>query len=334
MMKKNIIFFVLFAFVTAQPLTVFAGQAVLLNDTELDQVYAGGLNLNFDTFFGSMDSIATDLTKSGIGQTTLNNKPITVVPVQSVGKLIASPVSPMQTATPADVQKAIDASAPTVPAVPVTVQNDSGITAQPLSVEPNLSVLPVQNSQIEEVSLTDMQLRLSSSVPVSDTAVVSVTDNSYVPLSDQADAVITNTDPVQTDALDLTDSALTYLTNGSEPPANNTALAPVESPLKVESPSSTTSPIGVTGVTTSDGRIGVLAFESIGEIVPTNVESMTMNSINVSDTAQQYLSAMNNVNAAGSTVLIQQNLVILINSTVENLNNSNALDMSSLIPLQ
>jgi len=79
----------------------------------------------------------------------------------------------------------------------------------------------------------------------------------------------------------------------------------------------------------ADGKLEVMAYESAGLI-----KSDAINELNVTDTAQQYLNSFNNVNAVGSTVLIQQNLIVLINSQVENLNTSNSLDMSNLVPLQ
>jgi len=58
------------------------------------------------------------------------------------------------------------------------------------------------------------------------------------------------------------------------------------------------------------------------------------NNLNVSETAQQNLEALVNVNAAGSVVPIQLNLTVLINSSVENLNASNTMDLSSYSTFQ
>jgi hypothetical protein len=53
------------------------------------------------------------------------------------------------------------------------------------------------------------------------------------------------------------------------------------------------------------------------------------NILNVTDTAQQYLQALANVNAVNSTVPVQINMVVLVNSIVENLNNSNHLNIGT-----
>lgn len=59
-----------------------------------------------------------------------------------------------------------------------------------------------------------------------------------------------------------------------------------------------------------------------------------LNSLTVADTAQQSLSALVNVNAAGSIVPIQLNVTVLMNSTIEHLNNNNTLDLSSFTTFQ
>ena len=59
----------------------------------------------------------------------------------------------------------------------------------------------------------------------------------------------------------------------------------------------------------------------------------TFNSVDVSETAQQNLNALINVNAAGSIVPVQLNLVVLNNSTVGEIVTNNVLNLNFNSPL-
>jgi len=65
-----------------------------------------------------------------------------------------------------------------------------------------------------------------------------------------------------------------------------------------------------------------------------NPNNASINSITVGDSAQQGLTSMVNVNAAGSVVPVQINLTVLINSKVENLSSVNGLTLSNYTTLQ
>ncbi len=93
-------------------------------------------------------------------------------------------------------------------------------------------------------------------------------------------------------------------------------------------------PVVTDAFVSRDGKFGIVAYESMGSPQNTGYSAADVNLLNVSETAQQYLSAINNVNAAGSTILIQQNLVVLINSNIQNLNNVNDLNFGNFVPLQ
>jgi len=82
---------------------------------------------------------------------------------------------------------------------------------------------------------------------------------------------------------------------------------------------------------TGNGNFQVAVGGSNGGVqpVPFTASGAALNSLNVSDTAQQNLSAMVNVNAAGSVVPVQINLTVLMNSSVENLSNFNDLNLSN-----
>ncbi|MCA9394135.1 MAG: hypothetical protein KC900_08025 [Candidatus Omnitrophica bacterium] len=62
-----------------------------------------------------------------------------------------------------------------------------------------------------------------------------------------------------------------------------------------------------------------------------NVGTVNVNSVQVSDTSQAGLQSLVNVNAAGSSVDVALNIVVVIDSQVQNINNSNVLNnLSSL----
>jgi|GEM_PF-2099001 len=67
--------------------------------------------------------------------------------------------------------------------------------------------------------------------------------------------------------------------------------------------------------------------QTLVDIAPTG--SNTVNSVVVSDLSQQNLSALVNVNAAGSVVPILLNITININSTVGSVQNNNSLDLQN-----
>lgn len=222
MARKMIVFIIILSLAITPTTIVYAGNAVVLTDQELDQVYAGGLNLNFDGFLGNMDSVTGSVSGGVSGTTAVSDSSIIVNPAEQLAMLspstVKSPAAPSQVVAPA------------IPATPAT-------------------------------------------------------------------------------------------------PTQPTAPIAPEVPTSPVSPTVPNVPKAVESFIANNGKIGVVAFESLG-----NIDAVELNTINVTDTAQQYLSAMNNVNAAGSTVLIQQNLVILINSTVGNLNNLNDLNLQDYVP--
>lgn len=118
----------------------------------------------------------------------------------------------------------------------------------------------------------------------------------------------------------------------STPDAPNSATPP-NTPTAPNIPTPP-APVVTDAFMSRDGKFGIVAYESMGSPQNTGYSAADVNLLNVSETAQQYLSAINNVNAAGSTILIQQNLVVLINSNIQNLNNVNDLNFGNFVPLQ
>jgi hypothetical protein len=68
-------------------------------------------------------------------------------------------------------------------------------------------------------------------------------------------------------------------------------------------------------------------------MTPAPLASGSSNLVVVDDLAQQHLSALVNVNAAGSVVPVLLNIVININSTVENLSTNNSLNLQNFFNL-
>lgn len=79
--------------------------------------------------------------------------------------------------------------------------------------------------------------------------------------------------------------------------------------------------------TLTDSSLGAPISISASEVTPpAGQPSGAQNLVYVGNTAQQYLSSLINVNAAGSVVPILVNFVININSTVQNIQNTNKLN--------
>lgn len=78
------------------------------------------------------------------------------------------------------------------------------------------------------------------------------------------------------------------------------------------------STVGATGVPITSNSLG-------------NAGTVNVNSVQVSDSSQAGLQSLVNVNAAGSSVDVALNIVVVIDSQVENISNSNVLNnLSSL----
>lgn len=113
----------------------------------------------------------------------------------------------------------------------------------------------------------------------------------------------------------------------------------IVTPIAPELPVSPTEPAGVSApepVRTLDlmatlgekRQFEVLSNSTGASPVPLST-SGAINSVDLSGAAQQNLSAMVNVNAAGSIVPVQINLTVIMNSTVQNLSNSNSLQVNN-----
>lgn len=120
---------------------------------------------------------------------------------------------------------------------------------------------------------------------------------------------------------------------GPVDPADPASPSLPSSPAAPAAPASSTvpnPPMVVDAVINKNGSFEV-AFQLNSGVTPRAFsQAGVFNALNVTDTAQQNLSAMVNVNAAGSIVPIQINLTVLMNSSIDHLSNFNQLDVSQL----
>ncbi|MBF0330506.1 MAG: hypothetical protein HQL17_01110 [Candidatus Omnitrophica bacterium] len=79
------------------------------------------------------------------------------------------------------------------------------------------------------------------------------------------------------------------------------------------------------------GHVGLI---SNSEAIPVEFSTINgnINSIVLSDMAQQNMSSFVSVNAAGSIVPVQINFTVLINSTVQSITNNNTLSINQFLP--
>lgn len=245
-------------------LQVFAGQAVVLSDTELDCVYAEGLFFDFEISFGAIN----DLMSANSPGNPPSKKDITHSINQNI-KFIKSGLSTSNSGNNAG-------------------QNTEAnmVTANAPAGQNNTAAL------ISELSVSGLNSQQAESAASSNGGQAPNTGVQFVP-------ALTNNQHGQ---LQL----LTFNT-GPELTQNDIVDIPV-APAPPSQPDMPQLPAG--GFT----EISTAAYVGSNVVI-------------VDDFAQQYLSALVNVNAAGSVVPVLINITININSNVENLSNLNSIDL-------
>jgi len=306
---------------------VFAGQGIILTDAELDAVHAGGLNLTFERAVGSQDQLRRDLN---------NPYEITVQPTNRYYNTSTNSRVRVNTST----RRPSSPVAPAAPAAPIA------------PTEPDLSSLPTNNNQISSsTNTTNIPISTSSVTPEPNAP----TNLTSTPTDLAKD--LTGGDPLDISAGSLNTSPDTSVAND---PANispdlalNSAQTdvvenslPISSPADVDTSTVIDSTITDTSVPadlTSNPTI-VMDVISNGKTLGSNIgiqpndassviplASTVGNQINVSETAQQNLSALTNINNAGGAVGVLVNLVFLgEGAVVENLNMNNSLNLSNV----
>ncbi|KKS44743.1 MAG: hypothetical protein UV05_C0001G0003 [candidate division CPR1 bacterium GW2011_GWA2_42_17] len=93
-------------------------------------------------------------------------------------------------------------------------------------------------------------------------------------------------------------------------------------------------------IASTDGTNLEVAVENLSALGESPAEAFNASSLsgqnvlNISELSQQHLKAFVNINAAGSIVPVQVNFVVLMNSTIQNLNNNNTLDIQNITNFQ
>jgi hypothetical protein len=278
----------------------FAERAIILSDYELDQVYAGGLNFNFDNgFLGSTSTAADNISKGSLADARTVNTNAFVVNPNNPNVTIKAPVVP---------------SAPTAPMLP-TVPS---------------SVLPALDQSNVIPDLPTGQAILDQSVVMEQSLLGTLPEapslQSSVGSAPAETAAIPQSFFVSEPAVPAIPS---IPSTSSTPSAPSLPLTP-SSPFSVVNPHVPMAPKmpTVDVIATTGGKFSVSVDANSGINPVPFTASNGYNYLNVSETAQQNLSAVVNVNAAGSVVPVQVNLTVLMNSNVENISNFNDLKLN------
>jgi len=260
-----------------------------MSDYELDQVHAGGLNLDFDKFLGSFSSASDTVSKGGVADTAAAlSKPIVV---DNNGKKV----------------QIVEIKSPSLPKMPTAPTAPKGLNASLKQDEPEV---PLTLAMIPEIA--------SSAV---EHATANVSSIPTAPVS-----VATNVPDVTAEVNSVSNNAASVVSPVS-PVAPTAPQAPTAPAMRFDVVAGQNN--GKFAVAVSDQSVGVP-----GAPLFTASSPGSQNFLNVTDTAQQNLEALVNVNAAGSIVPVQLNLMVLINSNVGNLSVSNQLDLNSFSTFQ
>lgn len=259
---------------------VFAAQARLLTDEELDGVHAEGLFFEFDVSFGDITDLVNNsfamnsfLKDKGIVQAS--NKDIKVL--KDINPL-AEQMENIKNLSPQDI-----------------VSQNSSNNIQTASISDTTAI-----SQDDPFATSELVNNDNNIMPVS----VQSIDNPGSDLS-VSQPTVTNDTPLQINLFAGNDE------NG------NVNLTPMQENYYA-------------GEDTGSGDFDMPELpESNSGITVSPAGNGSYNVVIVDDLAQQNLSSMVNVNAAGSVVPVLINITININSTVESISNQNSLDLSN-----
>jgi len=264
----------------------------ILSDYELDQVHAGGLNLDFGDFLGSYSSASDTISKGGLSDASaVFQRPIVV---DNTGKKV----------------QIVDVKMPKAPKLPDM---------------PKMPKMPNLFSKVHQGSECP-----STTVPSSDTPQVSVTDVQPGPVVTALSTAIAEPDAVLSQAGGSSNQG-DHVSSVSRPIPNfpkapslpNAPQMPAAPALRLDVVAGQQG--GKFAVAVSDQSP---TYAAAGTPLFTAASPGAQNYLSVTETAQQNLSALVNINSAGSVVPVQLNLTVLVNSNVENLNLSNQLNLN------
>ncbi|MDD5669214.1 MAG: hypothetical protein PHE58_04190 [Candidatus Omnitrophica bacterium] len=339
-----------------------------LQDNEMDAVYAEGISFKVDIAFGKMDNLlntaASSAVKSlpanGVVYSKDNNVARVVAPTQPVTASV--PQNPqqvlqaVQAPDPAAVMNSVAAqlnaqmpssiSSPVITSgsiQPVSVSSLSpqvGSSSGAGQIAPQTEVQTVAGvnslsalNNIPVQVVPSPAIAAQTSVPNSSPGIVPLPEIPSGSIQPVIAGVPLNTEvpvvsaPVSSGAI-VQPASTGNVSTGSYDPVSSVVI-PVSTngssaaeTMQINTNTASTGPdaSGDTNIATllAQGGAGML-----------NPSTSGVNVVVVDKTAQQYLSSLVNVNAAGSIVPVMINIVININSTVSNISNANNLDLSS-----
>ena len=343
MIKKSCSLILALTLIFAHPMIAHAaGQAVILSDSELDQVYAGNIGL-FDSNLSNIPSnLISNAPNANIQELNSSgpfvissgafqvSKPASPTPPSAVAAVTAptSPTSPSDVAAVTSPTSPSDVAAVTSPTSP----SDVASVTSPTSPSDVASVTsPTSPSDVASVTS-----------PTSPSDVASVT--SPTSPSDVA-AVTSPTSPSDVATVTPTTSPSDVAT--VTPTTSPSDIASVQPTTPPDSPTSPTSPSNLNlefiAERTPEGNVVVSFGSQQLEDFVKAVQGASFNgnadlaggasisSLNVTDSSQQYLSSFVNVNAVESAINIQLNVLVINNSNVGSVNSSNTINVSSLL---
>lgn len=312
----------------------FAGESRILSDYELDQIHAGGLNLDFDSFLGSFTSTSDTVSKGGVSDMTAGlSSPIVVNSAGSKVQIveIKTPKVPTMATVPnaPTAPKAPNASSlPEVPSVPETPTVPEVNLALATIPEATMSVVP--DSTVVDMSLLAVSTATSDLNNIPQTPVVTAVFRmpqvrSQLPRRPMVSDVTVLAAPDVSSAAKLSENTVTP----NVPTMPTAPTAPTAPGVRFDVVAGQNN--GKFSVAVSDQSATSVAA---GTPIFTASSPGSQNYLNVTDTAQQNLEALININSAGSVIPVQLNLTVLINSNVGTMNLSNNLDLSSFATYQ
>jgi hypothetical protein len=307
---SRIIFCILIESVFLPYFALAAGGAVPLKDEEMDGIYAEGLSFTVDiavprNVLSNADQNLTHIPTNGVVYTRNNN----LAKVSALPKLLALEKTSLQ-----------------APSAPVSPQGAQGQTPAAAPPSPPAFSVPVVSAPVAPTSVisTPVAAALEVTTPVIYTPVVSAQDTvtPVVSIPDAASLVV------------LTPVSPTPVSPA--PVSSEAVIAQIPQPQEImntvtsQVPSATDIQDGMT----ADYSLPFVSGTEInlnvgGETMTFQPLSSGTNVVNISDSSQQFLSSLVNVNAAGSIVPIQINIVINIDSAVQSIANTNNLDLKN-----
>lgn len=337
-------------------------QARILSDHELDQIHAGGLNFDFGKLLGSYSTTTDTVSKGGVSDSSANNQVFEAangkVKVFSIPRTPKTPTAPKKPDLNnlKNLTASIDMDA--AAALPESNLADTGIPEQSLTIE-STAAASLTQEPVNDMAVSSIQDTASLAQPVSSVEAAPAPPNS-TPVSPELNLQDSGAITQQLADNTLNTTAQNTLTHDGQGPASNTVspgaldagqtgikAEPAQQPLasSVVEPGQTIAnntavnnalpdDLAVIVDTPTGGQMGVIIDGNALSSLQNGTG--TANILNVTDTAQQYLQSLANINAVNSTVPVQINMVVMIDSVVENLNNSNTLsiDASSVFNLQ